>query len=343
MEKIDFVITWVDDSDPAWLREKEYYLKLEQGQFFKDASASRYRDWDNLRYWFRGVEKCAPWVNKIYFITWGHIPSWLNLDNPKLIIVNHKDFIPSEYLPTFSINTIENNFHRIKGLSETFVYFNDDVFLIKQVKPTDFFKRHKPVDAAVLNVHCYSKSETLLMTPIVDIGIINEHFKIREVLKKDLFKWFYPLYGKDIVQNLILSFCPRFPGMKQPHLAASLLKSTYKEIWDKEYETLNNTCLNRFRCTTDVNQWLFREWQLAAGNFVPQKEKKGKSFVIKNNIEAVKRYMKQRKGKIVCINDADLTEEQFEMYKKEINTVFEELFPEKSEYEVERKFIQEKK
>ena len=54
----------------------------------------RYRDWDNLQFWFRGVEKFAPWVNKIHFVTYGHLPKWLNVNNKKLNIVNHKDFMP---------------------------------------------------------------------------------------------------------------------------------------------------------------------------------------------------------------------------------------------------------
>ncbi|MBQ6357217.1 MAG: capsule biosynthesis protein CapK, partial [Solobacterium sp.] len=39
---------------------------------------NRFKDWGLFKYWFRGVEKFAPWVNKIYFITWGHVPTWLD-------------------------------------------------------------------------------------------------------------------------------------------------------------------------------------------------------------------------------------------------------------------------
>lgn len=94
-----------------------------------------------LQYWFRGVEKFAPWVNRIYFVTWGHIPSWLNLSHPKLKVVRHEEFIPTDYLPTFSSHPIELNLHRIKGLSERFVYFNDDTFLIRPVLQEDFFQK----------------------------------------------------------------------------------------------------------------------------------------------------------------------------------------------------------
>ena len=70
MNKIDFVVTWVDGSDEKWLKEKNKY-KADKNQ---DASNTRYRDYEIIKYFFRSVEKYAPWVNKIYFITWGHVP-----------------------------------------------------------------------------------------------------------------------------------------------------------------------------------------------------------------------------------------------------------------------------
>ena len=90
-EKIDFVIAWVDGNDKEWLAEKAKYSPSSMAD---SATPVRFRDWDNLQYWFRGVEKYAPWVNKIHFITWGHLPKWLDTNNPKLHIVNHRDYIP---------------------------------------------------------------------------------------------------------------------------------------------------------------------------------------------------------------------------------------------------------
>jgi hypothetical protein len=111
-----------------------------------DAGDDRYRDMRILKYWFRAVEKYAPWVNRIHFVTWGHLPDWLNTQHPKLHIVSHKDYIPEEYLPTFSSHPIELNFHRIPGLSEHFVYFNDDTFLNSTITPDFFFRKGKPCD-----------------------------------------------------------------------------------------------------------------------------------------------------------------------------------------------------
>ena len=140
--KIDFVITWVDGTDPKWLAEKLRTLQevdsLEAQK--TDSSDLRFRnDFDFLKFWFRGVEKFAPWVNQIFFVTYGHTPDWLNLVHPKLKIIRHEDFIPHEFLPTFNSHTIENHLHLIPGLSEYFVYFNDDFYLLKTTRPTDFF------------------------------------------------------------------------------------------------------------------------------------------------------------------------------------------------------------
>ena len=84
-EKIDFVILWVDGNDPNWLEEKNKYIGIKG-----DSNINRFRNCDNLQYLFRGIEKYAPWVNKVFFITWGHLPKWLNTNNEKLEIVKHK-------------------------------------------------------------------------------------------------------------------------------------------------------------------------------------------------------------------------------------------------------------
>ena len=142
--EIDFVIAWVDGSDKTWQESKAKYDTKNKNE---NNGVVRYRDWDELKYWFRGVEKYAPWVNKIYFVTCGQKPKWLDENNPKLVLVNHKDYMKEDYLPTFSANPIELNFHRIKGLSEHFVYFNDDMFIINPVKEEDFFKKGLPCDS----------------------------------------------------------------------------------------------------------------------------------------------------------------------------------------------------
>ena len=123
MEPIDFVVTWVNPDDPAWLSERLMYQNSEQvinsvTQEELSAHTYRYREWDLMRYWFRAIEKFAPWFNTLHFVTYGHIPEWLNTDNPKLSIIKHSEFIPSQFLPTFNSRVIEFNLHRIESLSE---------------------------------------------------------------------------------------------------------------------------------------------------------------------------------------------------------------------------------
>ena len=331
--EIDFVIIWVDGSDPEWLAEKAKYAPPAD----TDNRPERYRDWGLLPYWFRGVEKFAPWVRRINFVTWGHIPKWLNTSHPKLNIVRHEDYIPEKYLPTFSSHTIELNLHRIEGLSENFVYFNDDMFLTAPVSQETFFKNGLPCDSGVLNVHCYSPDLPIQMIAINDAGVINHHYKIRDSISSAPMKWLNPLYGKMLMRTIPLMFCPRFPGFFQPHLPSALKKTTFEEVWSAEPEMLDMTCSHKFRSQYDVNQWVFREWQLAKNCFYPRSLGAGRCFFPdrdgKGEFERAAECISGRRKKLVCINDCKLTEEEVRQYSRIITEAFEKSLPEKSEFE----------
>ena len=120
-----------------------------------DKGKGRFREMNIFRYWFRAVERYAPWVNKVFLVTNGKFPDWINPDNPKLVLVKHEDYIPEEYLPTFNSCTIELHLHRIKDLSEHFVYFNDDIMLNGLVSPDYFFKNELPCDLLIRNLLHY--------------------------------------------------------------------------------------------------------------------------------------------------------------------------------------------
>ena len=329
-DQIDFVIIWVDGNDPEWRREKNAYKNVLTNQ--EDDSEHRYRDWDNLRYWFRGVEKYCPWVRKIHFVTWGHLPSWLNVKHEKLDVVLHQDYIPEQYLPTFSSHTIELNIHRIADLSEHFVYFNDDMFIIKPMREEDFFCDGKPCDSAVMNVHCYNMEDMVIMAPFRDIGVINHEFNMRQVIRKNPWGWFNLKYGINILRNVILLACPRFPGMLQQHLPASYCKTTFVDVWKKYYGILDETCKHRFREMTDVNQWVFKEWQLASGNFYPRSLKVGKSIPA-YNIDAACRCIREQQADMLCLNDTEMSNEEFKRCVSLVNSAFESILPGKSSFE----------
>lgn len=334
MEKIDFVIAWVDGSDRKWLEEKSKY----HPNFNADDAVHRFRDWGLLKYWFRGVEEFAPWVNKVFFLTWGHVPTWLDTINPKLKIVNHKDYIPKKYLPTFNSHTIELNMHRIKELSEHFVYFNDDMFLISKVKESDFFRNSFPMDSAVLSVHCNQNSIIESHIPVAVIGTINDHFDMKAILKRDKRKWFNLKYKPQLLlRTLCLLPSPRFPGFWQHHLPTSFCKSTFELVWQEEGELLDTTCSSKFRTANDVSQWLMREWQIASGKFEPRNSSFGKSFHMDRKgvgiVNDIGKYITSQKGHIVVINDGEMSEREFIMAKKILANSFDAILPSKSSYE----------
>lgn len=328
--KIDFVIPWVDGSDPEWKKEKEKY----SNQKNVDKRDIRYRDLDNLKYWFRGVEKFAPWVNKIHFITWGHLPSWLNTNHPKLNIVYHESYIPEKYLPTFSTRPIELNIHRIEGLEEHFVYFNDDMFIINKVDKNDFFKKGLPRDTGVL-VPLISMFRNSTIPNIANVmEIINTRYVKKEVMLKNPLKWFNPIYGKFLLRTLTMMPYRRFSGFLNLHLPNSYLKTTFEEMWESEFEILDKTCQNKFRTAKDVNQQLPKYLQLVQGKFEPRSPNIGKTYNFTNDNEDVVNAIKSQKHKLICINDnGSESILDFNRQKEIIKDAFESILREKSKFE----------
>lgn len=332
---IDFVLTWVDGSDPIWKKEKEERMRRSGFHTTVDDREERYRDWDNLKYWFRGVEKCAPWVRKIHFVTWGHVPKWLNRDHPKLNIVNHKDFIPAEFLPTFNSHTIEWNLHRIKDLNEKFVYFNDDLFLVRNIGQNEFFKGDLPVDMLALQPDVANiDNEVMPYIYLNNAMLLAKYFDKHSNMRKQPGAYFhigYPLmyWG----YNLIEMAFSRFTGFYTVHGPSPLCKSTYQELWKKEPELLKKVCSHPFRHKDDVNQYVLREYQKLSGNFVPRNVQKLCAYYnVENQNDKLYKAITQRRKKIICVNDTD-QKIDFEKAKSEINSAFEKIFPTKSTFE----------
>ena len=327
--KIDFVIMWVDGNDLEWQKEKGKYRKNLKG----DNRDFRFRDWDNLQYIFRGIEKFTPWVNRVHLVTWGHLPKWLNVNNAKLNIVKHSDFLPEEYRPCFNSEALEVNLHRISGLSDNFVYFNDDTFILRKMKDTDFFQNNTPCDSAILNVHCCELQDGGSLCNFLNIGIINKYFNMTDVLKNNFNKWFNIKYGVKGFRTLYLLPCPRFPGMLMQHLPTSFNKKTFETVWKLEKDVLDMTSKNKFREFADVNQWLFEEWQLASGNFVPRSPRIGKTLVGLPGLKEACEIVEKQKVKLLSFNDADMTYDDFVFARNKFNDSLSKILPEKSSFE----------
>ncbi|SDK28988.1 Stealth protein CR1, conserved region 1 [Streptomyces indicus] len=139
---IDVVYTWVDDSDPLWRERRDRVRSALTGEplHAQAANDSRFTSRDELRYSLRSLHQYAPWVRNVYLVTAGQAPAWLNHDHPNLRVVDHREiFSDPAALPTFNSHAIETQLHHIEGLSECFLYLNDDVFFGRPVKPSHFF------------------------------------------------------------------------------------------------------------------------------------------------------------------------------------------------------------
>lgn len=329
--KIDFVIAYVDGRDPVWRKKKNHYLGIDDEGDNRDI---RFRSWDNLKYWFRGVEKFAPWVNKVYLVTDDQAPDWLNPSYEKLVLVNHSDYIPEKYLPVFSANPIELNLFRIKGLSDKFVFFNDDTFLLSPVKPEQFFKDGLPCDYAIESP--FSVHDRVFAHIIAnDILVLNETHKRKKSLKLHRKKFYSLAYPRGCMQNLMFKRLRRnrFFGFANDHMPNAILKSVCKAVWEGSYETLDNTCYNRFRNSDDVNQYVFLNYQYANGLFTPYTWKGKRKFIrVKDkNIQNVAEMVATQRYQMICINDVDNL--NFEVAKSVINQAWEKVLPDKSKFE----------
>lgn len=331
MEKIDFVLIWVDGNDPSW---QDSYKKYRPEQENEGASGIRFRDWDNLRYWFRGVEKFAPWVNKIYFVTCGHYPEWLNKEAPKLCCIKHEDYMPAELLPTFSSHPIELNLHRIKGLSERFVYFNDDTFITRPVAPERFFRDGLPCDMAICEAS-YPQKGMMPHILLNNIACINAQFSKREVMRKHLAKWLNLTYGAKLVDTLRMLTHRRFSAFFDPHLPNSYLKQTFEDVWRTFPDELSATSRTRFRSVNDVSQYLFRYWQLATGDFSPLNTSRYAKFyeITASTIDEIESNIRQQDVEMLVLNDSAEIE-NFDELKRRVCEAFEEILPQKSVFEL---------
>lgn len=329
--KIDFVLAWVDGSDPEWVRSRNHHCK--PGHEINEAE---YRDWDILKYWFRAAEAYAPWVNRIHFVTCGQTPEWMNTANEKLNLVHHQDFIPEAYLPTFNSHTIELNFHRIPGIAEHFVYFNDDMFLNSNTVPEDFFVDGLPCDSAVLSIFApVVLNDGFKHTICNDMTFINDHFDKKAVMRKDFFKWFSPKYGARMLLKNLYYGLPgrRFSAFHNFHIPSSLCKSTYQTVWELEPALLDQTCICKFRELSNVNQYVMGYYQLCSGNFIPRRADFGQYYMIGADNAAIYDDILNHRHHLICLNDNPIGLD-FEREKAALIAVFEQVFPNKSAFEL---------
>ena len=317
--------------DPKWKEDfAKYAGKIDNSK--NEISEARFRDYGFLKYWFRGVEKFAPWVRKVHFVTCGQKPEWLNIENPKLSMVNHEDYIPLQFLPVFNSSLIEIYLHKIPNIADHFVYFNDDFFLTNNIQPERFFKNGLPCDIAAFQ---YNTGFGLWYKCIKNnIALINKHFDKREVMKRDGDKWYNPIYGKKARLNYLLKFYSKFITLCIPHIAQPYLKTTFEEVWQNCEKELTAMSHNRFRSPKDYTQELFRTWQICTGNFEPYNTYSyTKMFpLVLRSSNAIKA-IREQSYSLVCLND-NVHIRNYAQTMQKIQEAFENILPEKSGFEI---------
>lgn len=331
-DAIDFVVTWVDGTDSEWNKLRKMYLH-ENEIVPSGNGVGRYRDWDSFRYWFRAVEKYAPWVRYIYLVTWGHVPKWLNTLCPKLKIVKHTDFIPEKFLPTFNSNSIELNMFRIPGLSENFVYYNDDTFLCRSVVPEEFFVDKKPKHTAIAIPYINRDNEIPYHLFFNTYGLVNKKNNIAECIEKEPSKWFSHLYKSGIKYNYMAWKDDGLSSIYFTHMGVPFCKSTMEKTWKKYEKECEETCLHKFRDIHQITHQIFSIEDILNGNFEPSISDWGKCIPIDSPQQIIDAY-KSRKTKMICLCDRDnLSKEEIHAINEALRDSFEQFFPEKSVFE----------
>ncbi len=306
---IDLVYLWVNGNDPKWIAKREACI----GDLSKaeENCKGRYVDNDELKYSLRSVEKYAPWIRKIFIVTDNQIPEWLDTSNPKVQIVDHTEILPPESLPCFNSAVIEHHLHLIPGLSEHFLYANDDMLINKPVTPETFFaKDNLPIIR--LNRRLFRKLSLLYKT---------------KVLGKQLRNYLQTIHNAAL---LVEQKYGHYYNGKTHHNIDAYLKSSYqhtRQVFDKE---ISATLSNHVRSLNDVQRNIY--------SYVALAEKRGHLYYVTQrtsfrfHIDNKKLYKKFKRYNpmLFCMNDSQFADDDD---RKRAIAFLAKRFPDKSRFE----------
>lgn len=293
---MDIVITYVDGNDPVWKRDYEKTTNV-------PVMDKRFRDWGTLKYLLRGIETKMPFIRNVYLVVShpSQVPQWV--DKEQLNIVLHSDIIPAEFLPTFNCNPIEMHLHRIPGLDEEYLYFNDDVFPVGECRPTDFFRDGRPVIG-------YSRH----------LFAFNMYKKICR--------------NSDRAARKALGMKPSCFFTRPQHISTPMLKSQCEAVYAKVEDQVRRTSASRTRTDENLNQYLFLDYMNYQGLIINEKISSKHFSVAIASPESLREFLLHPTRNLVCINDVHLSEEKYQKLHSAIIGAFEVAFPNKSRFEL---------
>ena len=343
-DTIDFVLPWVDPSDTQWQKERDKYdtrFNVEDR-----GNPTRFRDTKTLKYVLRSIEAHCPWYNKIYLITIGHYPDWIDITHPKIELVTHEDlFVDKSALPVFNSNAIEMNLVNIRGLSEQFVYLNDDMIIWDCLEKTRFFKEGLPVD---FFYHGWFPRNSLIKKLITkdlwidalnnNLALINKSFKKPSLNSNCYYHDSYALKYK-MSNFLYLNVYKKVFWFAHWHHPQPYRKKTLYDVFEHYEEEMIETSHHKFRSAKDLTPYLYRYWHLMKGEFVPFDHKDGYMANLKSLkglLKDVAKLKQDKTIKFVCFNDQmhGISDQEFTEVVVFLEKYLEERFPKKADFEL---------
>jgi hypothetical protein len=240
---IDVVYTWVDGSDPGWRATRDRHRG--GGSLPSSDIDERFADRGELRASLRSLDLYAPWVRRVFLVTAGQRPAWLDPSEPRLTVVDHEEIFPDPaVLPTFNSHSIEACLHRIPGLAARFLYLNDDVLFGREVTPHDV----------------YSSGGLALVRP--SAGGLYDGRPTTDAIPTD-----WASYNATRLLERDLGYRPR---TKLAHTPYPQLREVVEELEDRYPSEFAATRAARFRSRTDqaVPSFLAPHYGIATGRAV---------------------------------------------------------------------------
>ncbi|EKE44823.1 hypothetical protein OCGS_1056 [Oceaniovalibus guishaninsula JLT2003] len=221
---VDAVYTWVNAADPDWQDLIAPYREATR------PDPDRFAQLDELKYSLRSLASYAPWVRTIYIVSNCAPPAWLKAHR-KIRWIRHEEIIPAEYLPTFNSHAIETFLHRIDGLSEQFIYLNDDFMLADHAHKAHFFDHR---GRAISRLEPYGA--VLKIPPLLDSGEAQEWQSAA-------------MNGARMIEARFGTF----PMRLHQHCPFALCRSDYAAMEDEFSDAIRTTRAARFRSHDDVS------------------------------------------------------------------------------------------
>lgn len=292
---MDIVITYVNGKDEQWLQSYEEHTRV-------PILTKRFRDWGMLPYLFRGIEQNMPFVRKVYLVvaSESQVPQWINRE--KVEVVLHSDFIPQKFLPTFNSNTIEMYLHRISGLDERFLYFNDDMFPMLPCEENDFFREDKSV------IH------------------FSSHIFVGANMYKQICK------NSDQLVRGLLGLKPTKRFIRPQHICSPMRKSLSEQLFASAQEEIENS-ITITRTAENYTQYIYLDYLYYKGYIMDQRLSNKHISVALSTPGKVSHCILCPRKKLLCINDVHLGEKHYLSMRSAIQEAFAGRFPNKSQYE----------